>query len=675
MLTRTMAATDVENNNSPRPLSHVRSNFVAIEKNGRLGLRQEGGADSSPTRQPLSEESNTETTSTLPEPSTNMASADDARSPQRRLFVNESVTESPRQPNTSGGAGIAAVSSALSEKASTIPDKTANEEEQQTASLRSEGLITKSKAAKSAQTTPAAAPNGKHATTSTAKTTTAKATTAKATTAKATTAKATTAKATTAKTTTARTSKAPMKPPVKAAGKAPAAPRAAAGTAGKPEAKPAVKAAEKPAAKKDTAATTRPRGSATKATSSTASKRPNLIQTFQHHPDAGFVKPKPKSPTKPVQLPSSLMAHTASSVSKGNDPRQSLSKLTANTQTPNAGRPSTRASMSTTTSTTKTVRRQGSTIGPSRPSIGPPPKKRPQLESESAKKESHVDEGFLTRMMRPTQSSSSKTSDKAPVTPPRIGAQRPATAASGASSRRESSARRVINAGSPAPAAPASLAPPTASTDVEEAAVETANVETAEEAKKIAHDADLIQKPEESALPEQDAPDVQSQPISDRAMREPAQEEVVEETPVPSLEVDPVQSTEHLEPEAADEAPSKEEIQPETPHEGPEQEEQEDAPKVEESQTPVQPMMSEPDEQKPVDDVVPEIAQVETAEAAIELAEEANLVQDSVEPEATTTEHSAAEADAEGISEPPSKEGEKGQHRTSVLQEEEEEEL
>jgi len=50
--------------------------------------------------------------------------------------------------------------------------------------------------------------------------------------------------------------------------------------------------------------------------------------------------------------------------------------------------------------------------------VGPPPKKTTP-EKPALKKEKQVDEGFLARMMRPTQSSKSKTSEKAPVTPPR----------------------------------------------------------------------------------------------------------------------------------------------------------------------------------------------------------------------------------------------------------------
>lgn len=52
------------------------------------------------------------------------------------------------------------------------------------------------------------------------------------------------------------------------------------------------------------------------------------------------------------------------------------------------------------------------------PSIGPPPK--PVAKDHPVpKKEAHVDESFLARMMRPTQASSSKTAEKVPTTPPK----------------------------------------------------------------------------------------------------------------------------------------------------------------------------------------------------------------------------------------------------------------
>ncbi|KAG8407714.1 hypothetical protein J3459_016122 [Metarhizium acridum] len=138
--------------------------------------------------------------------------------------------------------------------------------------------------------------------------------------------------------------------------------------------------------------------------------------------DAGFIKPKPKSPTKQVQMPSSLTAPTASSVSKVHVPRRPLSRQSGTQNNPT--QPSIRSNMSTSTASHSSIKGQGSSSSRSRPSLGPPPNKQSQV-TVSHKRQSNVDEGFLARMMRPTQSSSSKTTDKAPVTPPKRAAQRP----------------------------------------------------------------------------------------------------------------------------------------------------------------------------------------------------------------------------------------------------------
>ncbi|KAF2968097.1 hypothetical protein GQX73_g5490 [Xylaria multiplex] len=146
--------------------------------------------------------------------------------------------------------------------------------------------------------------------------------------------------------------------------------------------------------------------------------------------DTGFVKPKPKSPTRPVKLPSSLTTHTAASAQKlgsGNTapaPRQSLSRASGNAQhlsaNPTTHRsPSRNSVVSAGTTTTKALKHKPSNIGrSSRPSLGLPPKQETKNQP-ATRRESHVDEGFLARMMRPTQSSAKKTSEKAPLTPPR----------------------------------------------------------------------------------------------------------------------------------------------------------------------------------------------------------------------------------------------------------------
>lgn len=175
---------------------------------------------------------------------------------------------------------------------------------------------------------------------------------------------------------------------------------------------------EKPSTPKVAATTpkTTPAGS--------SAKRPAPIHISPS--STGFIKPKPKSPTRPVQLPPGLTTHTAASGSRINPPRQSLSRASGSFQTHHpTGRSPSRASVSTVgtaaTGTTKNLKRQNSVINRPRPSFGPPPKQLAR-DHPPTKREKEVDEGFLARMMRPTQASSSKVLDKLPsitTTPPR----------------------------------------------------------------------------------------------------------------------------------------------------------------------------------------------------------------------------------------------------------------
>jgi hypothetical protein len=163
------------------------------------------------------------------------------------------------------------------------------------------------------------------------------------------------------------------------------------------------------------AATPQASASTTKASTPAASKTkaaPVPIDVSPLSRGIGFVKPKPKSPTRPVQLPAGLLVHTASSATKVNASRQSLSRQSGNYATLHSiGRAPSRASVST--AATGTLKRQNSTIGRQRPSLGPPPKQHAR-DHPVTKREAPVDEDFLARMMRPTQSSQSKVNDKSP---------------------------------------------------------------------------------------------------------------------------------------------------------------------------------------------------------------------------------------------------------------------
>lgn len=145
--------------------------------------------------------------------------------------------------------------------------------------------------------------------------------------------------------------------------------------------------------------------------------------------NAGSVKPKSKSPTRPVKLPSSLTTHTAASAHKFGSSdaaptSRTQSRASGSTQhlsvNPTPHRSSSRNSvLGPAAPVTRTLKKKTSTanIGRARPSLGPPPKTGAK-EQSAVKKESHVDESFLARMMRPTQSSAKKTSEKI-ITPPR----------------------------------------------------------------------------------------------------------------------------------------------------------------------------------------------------------------------------------------------------------------
>ena len=144
-------------------------------------------------------------------------------------------------------------------------------------------------------------------------------------------------------------------------------------------------------------------------------------------PQTGFVKPKPRSPTRPIRLPASLTAHTASSGSKTAttaplvpSSRQSLSRASDILQATNPGQRSPATSRSPSRISASTVL-NSSTRRPSilnkthsRPSLGPPPSQLNRKQSGQTLPPANSDEGFLARMMRPTTSSASKTSEKTP---------------------------------------------------------------------------------------------------------------------------------------------------------------------------------------------------------------------------------------------------------------------
>lgn len=174
------------------------------------------------------------------------------------------------------------------------------------------------------------------------------------------------------------------------------------------------------------------RGSSAKPTtpqkSGASTRRPAALDLSPPSVPAANAKPKVKSPTRPAKLPASLTTHTAASAQKTGaatasaPTRQTHSRTSGNHLTVNHGaepRPRSRNSATaTSTAAPKTLKRQSSTVNRPRPSIGPPPKQMAK-DHPVVKKEAHIDESFLERMMRPTQASKNKVAEKAPITPPK----------------------------------------------------------------------------------------------------------------------------------------------------------------------------------------------------------------------------------------------------------------
>ena len=135
---------------------------------------------------------------------------------------------------------------------------------------------------------------------------------------------------------------------------------------------------------------------------------------------AAVSKPRPKSPTHPVRLPSSLTAPTAASAAKVGGVPPSRSPSRASAPVSNVARKplarTTKASSvapkSSTTSSTATRTKPSRTSLPSSVQTTEQPKTRGSNPKPA--------EGFLERMMRPTQSSSSKSHEKVELkTPPK----------------------------------------------------------------------------------------------------------------------------------------------------------------------------------------------------------------------------------------------------------------
>ncbi|KAI8964637.1 hypothetical protein F5Y11DRAFT_363608 [Daldinia sp. FL1419] len=385
---------------SPRPLSKVRTTFVAIEKDGRVGLRREPSGDSvSASSQKLSEETNTTTPQPVPEKpeaiSENMAKNISAF---KTNLSEKSIPESPipaAAPKSPPKSPVKKESPSPPLAPNPNPDKVTDEEETKTKLLPG-NPTEKASVSRGSSVAPASGRTSVSTNSSRTKTTT----------------------------TAAKPAPKAVSTTTKSASKAPKSPNTLKPTTS--SAKASSSATSLASQKKSTPASSRERDVPKKAAATTSAKPPASSSNKKPDlapPGAGSVKPKAKSPTRPTKLPSSIAAPTTSSASRiGNaaatPPRQSLSRASNNVSSATY-RSSSRQSLSalSTTSNTKGLKRQNSAGSRARPSLGPPPKP-VSKDHPLVKRDGHVDQSFLARMMRPTQSSSSKTAEKAPVTPP-----------------------------------------------------------------------------------------------------------------------------------------------------------------------------------------------------------------------------------------------------------------
>ncbi|RYP07814.1 hypothetical protein DL765_009013 [Monosporascus sp. GIB2] len=398
---------------SPRPLSKIRSSFVAIEKDGRVGLRREHSGDSVSVS---SRRVSNDTGTTTPQPISEDVFAENMAQNAAAFESNLSQVSSPKFVKQTPSPSK--FSPRTPKKGDTTPDIAPNPnpdkitDEEETKAKLKPGMPTDKAAVEGDQHTSNGIGDILKPT-----------------------APASKAKAATSSKPASRpdpVSTASTKPAPRAL-KSPATIIAAKSHTKEPARAPSA-APEKKATSRATSASRERQATASKTVASkptaTAGKKPAAVTPPS---GTGFVKPKPRSPTRPVKLPPSLTTPTAASAAKlsngamiaASPGRRPVSRASGNaTQNLNANpashRPHSRtgASATGTTSGTKTLRRQSSTVGRPRPSLGPPPKQRAK-DHPVAKREAHVDESFLARMMRPTRASASKTAEKSPLSPPR----------------------------------------------------------------------------------------------------------------------------------------------------------------------------------------------------------------------------------------------------------------
>ncbi|KAK0632457.1 hypothetical protein B0T14DRAFT_490820 [Immersiella caudata] len=395
---------------SPRPLSKVRTDFIAIEKDGRIGLQRGISQDSNISlSRKLSGETDLSTSAPKQE-NKNIFADNTAQAALMSSLPNQPIPESPRSANPESKASSSSFKSTI--------DAAGEASSSTLRRFKRSGLdaAAEKPAASEANATPKVVTEPANGTGSGGGSSAKGKEKANGTQDTPGPSTATTSRATPKPLSVPSASKSAGKlaksPTVSRAPKSPAETSTPKLPAKTPERFP--RQPEKTDTPKMNASTSTPRASSVK-------RAPPL----QPSPaGSSFVKPKPKSPTRPVRLPDRLTTHTAASGSKVNPARQSLSRASGGFQTvdslgrsPSRGSVSTVATTATKTAGAKTLKRQSSTIDRPRPSLGPPPKQSAK-EYPPTKNEKQVDESFLARMTRPTQASQSRVTDKA-ITPPR----------------------------------------------------------------------------------------------------------------------------------------------------------------------------------------------------------------------------------------------------------------
>ncbi|KAI7782411.1 hypothetical protein LA080_013558 [Diaporthe eres] len=445
---------------SPRPLSKVRTSFVAIEKDGRIGLQQrnpsEASASSISGRKLSGDTEMTEAASSVqldnagtsvssattsqPEPVREVTALAGSGAPPKGLAESPQIKEDPRARKSDYGIH-ARKSQGVGNQAPAAPASTPAPAPAGVDANKTNGVKAVETPVKSTPTT-SAGPAGDDVN----KTNSAKAvgTTSKSTPA----ASAVPAGHDANKTNGVKALQTPVKSiPAASAGPAKAEPAGALGAAepgrlGRPAgapgpqpaaAAPSSKVTSKEALKSpDPAPQPKPASKPT----NTMSHPPTTPKAAKPNTEkkaapvsaspGGFVKPRPKSPTRPVKLPPSLTTHTTASGSR--------------TRTSGSAPPSSHENLARSASRSKALGRSSSAASRQRPSIGPPPKL-PAKDHPVVKKDAKVDESFLARMMRPTQASASKVNEKVPITPPR----RPAAAPKKSASAKSVTTKRPVS--------------------------------------------------------------------------------------------------------------------------------------------------------------------------------------------------------------------------------------